>query len=164
MRTRSLSRTLHNDRNAAWSARRALRELRGEVSPRAYETLSLLVSEVVTNSVRHALCGTGAQIRLEVTVSPAVVRAEICDRGLGFDPSGVPGPDGDRVGGWGLYLLDELSELWGVVRDEERSWTRVWFELPNLEGETPDSERRDEGRTHALPSSIARLGRAARPV
>ena len=158
MRTRSLRRTFHNDPKAAWSARRALGELRGEISPQTYETLSLLVSEVITNAVRHALCGPGTHVRLEVVASPAIVRAEICDRGLGFDPSGVAPPDAERVGGWGLYLLEELSDLWGVVHDEERGWTRVWFELENHEnGASPDDERRGNGRVHRLPASVARL-------
>jgi len=113
---------------------------------------------VVTNAVRHALCGPGSHLRLEVVVAPAIVRAEIRDRGLGFDPSSVAAPGVGRVGGWGLYLLDELSELWGVVQDEESGWTRVWFELPNHEGAPVDEERRSQGRVHSLPSSVARLG------
>lgn len=158
MQTRSLRQTFHNDPQAAWSARRALRQLRGEISPSTYDTLSLLVSEAVTNSVRHALCGPGTHVRLDVVVSPGIVRAEICDRGLGFDPAGVPVPDADRVGGWGLYLLDELSDLWGVVHDEERGWTRVWFELENQTGAELDGDERSNGKVHRLPSSVARLG------
>ena len=158
MKTRSLRRTFHNDAQAAGSARRALRELRGEISPQTYETLSLLVSEAVTNAIRHALCGPGTHVRLEVVASPAIVRAEICDRGLGFDPSGVPAPDADRVGGWGLYLLDELSDLWGVVQDENSGWTRVWFEVANHMDAAPDEDERGHGRVNRLPSSVARLG------
>jgi anti-sigma regulatory factor (Ser/Thr protein kinase) len=158
LRTRSLTRTFHNDPQAAWSARQALQEFRGDISPRSYQTLSLLVSEAVTNAVRHALCGPGTHVKLEVVVSPAIVRAEISDRGMGFDPSGVAEPDPDRVGGWGLYLLEELSDLWGVVHDEERGWTRVWFELGNHGDAAPDGDERSEGRVHRLPSSVARLG------
>ena len=32
----------------------------------------------------------------------------------------------DEPGGWGLVLVDQMAERWGVVRDER---TRVWFEL-----------------------------------
>ena len=158
MRTQSLTRTFHNDPQAAWSARQALREFRGSISPDTFQTLGLLVSEAVTNAVRHALCGPGTHVKLDVVVSPNIVRAEIADRGLGFDPAGVAEPDPDRVGGWGLYLLEELSDLWGVVHDEERGWTRVWFELENHTGAAPDDEARSNGRVNRLPSSVARLG------
>lgn len=158
MKTIRLRRTFHNDPQAAWAARRALRELRGEIAPDTLQTLGLLVSEAVTNAVRHALCGPGTAVMLDVVVSPSLVRVEVGDRGMGFDPAQTPPPDPDRVGGWGLYLLEELADLWGVVHDEERGWTRVWFEVANDGAPEFDEEHRDEGKVHRLPSSIARLG------
>jgi anti-sigma regulatory factor (Ser/Thr protein kinase) len=153
LETRRLTQTFHNDPEAASQARRALRELRGQVAPSTYRDLGLLISELVTNAVRHALCGPGTHVRLDVVVSPSLVRAEVCDRGMGFDPSMAPGPDVDAVGGWGLYLLDELADLWGVVHDEERGWTRVWFEL-----EAPVlGAGRHNGAVHRLPASLAQL-------
>ena len=37
-----------------------------------------------------------------------------------------PDPDPARPSGWGLYLVRELSDRWGVERNKQ---TRVWFEL-----------------------------------
>ena len=37
-----------------------------------------------------------------------------------------PAPDPSRPSGWGLYLVRELSDRWGIDHDGE---TRVWFEL-----------------------------------
>jgi anti-sigma regulatory factor (Ser/Thr protein kinase) len=156
LKTRRLRRTFHNDPQAAWAARQALKELRGEIAPSTLQNLGLLVSEAVTNAVRHALCGPGTHVMLDVVVSPALVRVEVSDRGMGFDPAQTAPPDPETVGGWGLYLLEELADLWGVVHDEERGWTRVWFEIANNGGPIED-EQRDEGRVHRLPSSIARL-------
>ena len=154
METRRLTRTFHNDPEAASQARQALRELRGRVEPSTYRDLGLLISELVTNAVRHALCGPGSHVKLDVVVSRSLVRAEISDRGLGFDPAQAPGPDAETVGGWGLYLLDELADLWGVLQDEDRGWTRVWFEL---EAPALDDSHRLHGGVQRLPSSLARM-------
>ncbi len=53
------------------------------------------------------------------------MRVEVCDQGPGFELS-EPAPDPSRPSGWGLYLVRELSDRWGIDRDGE---TRVWFEL-----------------------------------
>ena len=38
----------------------------------------------------------------------------------------APSPDPARPSGWGLYLVAELADRWGVDSDDE---TLVWFEL-----------------------------------
>jgi anti-sigma regulatory factor (Ser/Thr protein kinase) len=87
------------------------------------ETLRLLVTELVTNSVKHARAET---VNLRVTVKPASVWTEVRDEGPGFDPS-TTGTPGDDRGGWGLFLVERLSDRWGTARDTDG--TRVWFEL-----------------------------------
>ena len=87
------------------------------------ETLRLLVTELVTNSVRH----TGAStVVLNVLVGKSAVLTEVTDAGPGFDPSeaGAPGPDHT---GWGLFLVERLAERWGVTQNGHG--TKVWFEL-----------------------------------
>ena len=39
--------------------------------------------------------------------------------------------DKTKVGGWGLYLVDQLADRWGVNRGK---LTRVWFEIDYAEG------------------------------
>jgi anti-sigma regulatory factor (Ser/Thr protein kinase) len=117
--------SLHLDRSpeAAAKARRGLANLRGDLDPPLMETLRLLVTELVTNSVRH----TGApSVRLKVLVGSRVVLTEVTDAGPGFDPAetGSPGPDNT---GWGLFLVERLAERWGVTKNGHG--TRVWFEL-----------------------------------
>lgn len=110
---------------AAASARSALRELDGELAGHLLDDVRLLVSELVTNSVRHSGLRPDDRVELQVQVDPSTVRVEVADRGAGFD---VKRRDDDRTrpGGWGLYLLDELADRWGVARDDRN---RVWFEM-----------------------------------
>ncbi|RPJ13666.1 MAG: ATP-binding protein [Actinobacteria bacterium] len=65
-------------------ARQTLDRLADAVEEPLLENLRLLVSEVVTNSIRH---GEGFDpIELRVSVRPLVVRVEVEDRGPGFEP------------------------------------------------------------------------------
>jgi len=110
---------------AVAQARHALDGLGDALPDARLRDLRLLVSEVVTNAVRHAGLGPGDMIRLVVKVGARVLRVEVHDPGGGFAPGPVS-PDPARPSGWGLYLVDELADRWGV--DSKRR-TQVWFEL-----------------------------------
>jgi hypothetical protein len=56
-----------------------------------------------------------------------MVRVEVDDPGSGFEPR-APEPDPTKASGWGLYLVDELADRWGVGPGS-RGGTRIWFEL-----------------------------------
>jgi anti-sigma regulatory factor (Ser/Thr protein kinase) len=120
-----LSLELMNGPEAVPAARRAVAGLAGHVGIKVFGDLRLLVSELVTNCVRHAGLGREDAIGLEVSVSSDRVRVEVTDIGPGFAQR-KPEPNEDRAGGWGLYLVDRLADRWGVVADEA---TRVWFEI-----------------------------------
>jgi anti-sigma regulatory factor (Ser/Thr protein kinase) len=64
-------------------------------------------------------------IKLVVVAGDRALRIEVCDPGRGFEVT-EPDPDPARPSGWGLYLVRELSDRWGVERSVQ---TRVWFEL-----------------------------------
>jgi anti-sigma regulatory factor (Ser/Thr protein kinase) len=104
-------------------ARRALSRLRADIDPPLMETLRLLVTELVSNSVRHARAET---VVLKVVVGRAAVLTEVTDEGPGFEPAET-GPSGSDDGGWGLFLVERLSHRWGVAQEGDA--TRVWFEL-----------------------------------
>ena len=106
-------------------ARRALDELDDQVSAQTLEDLRLLVSELVTNSVRHAGLHESQAIELKVRLLPDTVRVEVNDQGSGFEPTPRSARSDDQSG-WGLYLVSRLSDRWGVSSD---GVTRVWFEL-----------------------------------
>jgi anti-sigma regulatory factor (Ser/Thr protein kinase) len=109
---------------AAARARRAIAGLRADLDPSLLETLRLLVTELVANSVRHAEADA---VTLRVVVGPHAVRTEVTDPGPGFDPADTGSPRADHSG-WGLFLVERLAERWGVAT--AGSATRVWFELP----------------------------------
>ena len=106
---------------APFLARRALEDLDGSLDPKVLPEVRLLVSELVSNSVKY---GGEGPVRLEVRASDKGVRAEIIDQGVGFTPK-ARDDDLDRVGGWGLHLTEHLTSRWGTYEGS----THVWFEI-----------------------------------
>jgi anti-sigma regulatory factor (Ser/Thr protein kinase) len=86
--------------------------------------VSVLLSELVTNAVRHAGADEYATVIVHLAIAPDVLRVEVCDEGPGFDPRAITRPR-TGVGGNGLLLVDQLSSSWGVAADDG---TCVWFE------------------------------------
>jgi anti-sigma regulatory factor (Ser/Thr protein kinase) len=120
------SRHLVREPQAAGAARQELGRLQGELLARELEIASLLTTELITNSVRHAGPGAGRMLAFEVRATETVVRVTVSDGGDGFVPhdrlNGQPAHDG----GWGLHLVDKLADRWGA---ETGQGTSVWFEL-----------------------------------
>jgi anti-sigma regulatory factor (Ser/Thr protein kinase) len=114
---------LGSDPEAAASARRAISRLRTDLDPPLIETLRLLVTELVTNSVRHT---AAESVTLRVAVGKSAVLAEVADTGPGFDPECLE-RSGDEDTGWGLFLVQRLADKWGVRHDGPCKY--VWFEL-----------------------------------
>ena len=119
---------VHLDGTAAAPARaRAVIDgFSGRVPEMRLRDVRLLVSELVTNAVRHAGLRGGDRIRLLASLSGAVLRVEVHDPGHGFEPR-RPEPDPSRSSGWGLYLVEEIADRWGM--DGAGTGTRIWFEL-----------------------------------
>ena len=108
---------------SASEARRCLRSL--GLGHHVCKRSELLVTELVANAVRHAEVDDHEQIELAVRDVPGGrLHVEVIDHGHGFDPDAVPQEDG-LDGGWGLRLLERLSDDWGVQRADDR--TCVWF-------------------------------------
>ena len=118
-----LSLRLRGGPEAAARARRALSKLRADIDPPLMETLRLLVTELVSNSVRHAQSDT---VVLKILVGRSAVLTEVTDEGPGFDQAATGVPRQDRSG-WGLFLVERLAHRWGV--HQEGAATKVWFEL-----------------------------------
>jgi anti-sigma regulatory factor (Ser/Thr protein kinase) len=119
----NLSLRLPGGPDAAARARRELSRLRADLDPPLAETLRLLVTELVSNAVKHAAAET---ISLKVLVGRTAVFTEVKDTGGGFDPASA-GLPGQNHTGWGLFLVERLADRWGVTHDPAA--TRVWFEL-----------------------------------
>jgi anti-sigma regulatory factor (Ser/Thr protein kinase) len=112
---------------AGAAARRAVLEGNGALPTRVRDDVLLLVSELVTNAVRHAGAGPDRPVRLEVRRESQRVRVAVADEGPGFTwhPRVSNGPK--ESGGWGLFFVDRIADCWGVERTT--SGSRVWFEI-----------------------------------
>jgi anti-sigma regulatory factor (Ser/Thr protein kinase) len=88
------------------------------------EDLALVLSEIVTNAVRHG--GGAGQVEISVTPKPEFLCVQVTDDGPGFAPR--PGAmASEPSGGFGLFLVERLTRRWGLTREAQR--TRVWFEF-----------------------------------
>jgi anti-sigma regulatory factor (Ser/Thr protein kinase) len=105
-------------------ARRALGQLRLPL-PLAFDA-QLLVSELVSNSVRHAGLGRDDRIRVTADWSGDRLRVHVRDGGRPRRASPVSGsirPAPGAESGWGLYFVDHLASRWGTRAGG------YWFEL-----------------------------------
>jgi len=113
---------------AAAAARNTLLALEQRLDAQVLEDIRLLVSELVTNAVRHAGAPGAGEVGLDVTIRSDAVRVEVADPGGGFEPTPRDDEMG-RPGGWGLYLVDRIADRWGIVRNH---LNRVWFEIDGV--------------------------------
>jgi anti-sigma regulatory factor (Ser/Thr protein kinase) len=123
---------------AAAAARQSLDGLGGVVEEDLLSDLKLLVSELVTNSLRHAGIEASEWIRLTVRMSSERVWVQVCDAGIGF----VPRPAMQSIfhsSGWGLFFVGRLTSRWGVSRGDE---TCVWFEIDRADRFRAQTEKR----------------------
>ena len=121
---RELHRQMVREPQAAAAARLDLEALVGELGRAEFEVTALLMTELIANSVQHAGAEAGGLFALDVSVSDQLVRVAVTDGGPGFfhDRTNVHPTDGH----WGLQLVEELADRWGV--DTDRG-TAAWFEL-----------------------------------
>jgi anti-sigma regulatory factor (Ser/Thr protein kinase) len=109
---------------AVTAARLALSDLDAHLEASIAFDVRLLVSELVTNSVKHAHVSEDDSINLLVKIEGEIVRVEVRDQGPGFDPPPAAPPD-DADEGWGLFLVEQLADEWGVERERQA----VWFQI-----------------------------------
>jgi anti-sigma regulatory factor (Ser/Thr protein kinase) len=121
---------------AVTAARLALSDLDSKLDASVAFDVRLLVSELVTNSVKHAQVSEDDSVYLDVHIDDQRVRVEVRDSGPGFDPPAVAPPD-DADEGWGLFLVEQLADEWGVDRDRQA----VWFHIDCHKRATGDSEQ-----------------------
>jgi serine/threonine-protein kinase RsbW len=100
--------------------------LRDRLPPRMVETAQLIISELVSNSLRHNAAPHDQAVVVRVALERGTWRLEVEDPG----GTGVLAPDPERAaaGRLGMNLVQSLSECWGVEHAAERG-TRAWAYL-----------------------------------
>jgi anti-sigma regulatory factor (Ser/Thr protein kinase) len=75
----------------------------------------IVLSEVVSNSYKHAGNPPGAPIEVTVTDSQDHLRLEILDRSI-FDPTPETTKE-LRSAKWGLHVVDQIADRWGRITE-----------------------------------------------
>jgi anti-sigma regulatory factor (Ser/Thr protein kinase) len=109
--------------DAPSQARAALEVFDQILSPAVLEDLQLVVSELVTNSVKF---GPRRPITLALSIGgDGLVQGEVIDQGDGERAKVEMTVEPTIDGGWGLHLVDQVAQRWGVHEGS----THVWFEI-----------------------------------
>jgi serine/threonine-protein kinase RsbW len=109
------------------AARHAFRDM-DELDTPTRQVVELLVSELVTNAVRHGASDPHESILVRAHRTDGAVRVEVCDEGGGFAHRGEA-PPSMQPGGRGLLLVDTLASRWGVRPGHPNC---VWFEADSV--------------------------------
>ena len=113
---------IRRDPHAPSSARRAVEQFADSLDPSLVPDVKLLVSELITNSVKY---GGDGEVHLQLrSEHDGHIRVEVVDQGSGFIPVARDRP-ATEAGGWGLHLVETLTDRWGVHEGS----THVWFEI-----------------------------------
>lgn len=113
---------IERDHQAPAMARRAVERFGEQLDPSILPDAKLLVSELITNSVKYG--GEGSVELILRSDQPQHIHVEVVDQGIGFIPTARDRPM-TEVGGWGLHLVEVLTQRWGVHEGS----THVWFEI-----------------------------------
>jgi anti-sigma regulatory factor (Ser/Thr protein kinase) len=111
-----------NGPEAAAQARRLLDRLESRVPEATLIDARIVLSEVVTNSYKHAGNPPGAPIDISVDDSADHLRLEILDRSI-FDPTPETTEE-LRSARWGLRIVDLVADRWGRITEGG-----IWAEL-----------------------------------
>jgi transcriptional regulator with XRE-family HTH domain len=118
-----LRKLLPADELAPRHAREAMSAVGAGLRNENLETARLLMSELVTNSVRHGPTSEGATVGVFIGVGRDRLRVEVSDGATERARPKSPSQDG----GYGLSLVAALATRWGAGREGEMNVT--WFEL-----------------------------------
>jgi anti-sigma regulatory factor (Ser/Thr protein kinase) len=115
------ARHFHCQPESVAGARHFVRDVLSDQPSAIVDAVELMVSELATNSVRHAL----SDFELTIQLSRGEIRVEVSDHG-----HGQPVPRSPTVRdqtGRGLQIVQVLSEDWGIT--PASNGKLVWFTL-----------------------------------
>ena len=114
------------DLSALGDVRRSFDALR--LPPDIRDDARLLVTELVSNSIRHAGLQPDERIRIWARWSGRRLKVVVRDRDQGR-PARVAGsirPVPGAESGWGLFIVNQLASRWGAIHEGRVGY---WFEL-----------------------------------
>jgi len=121
-RLRAVRRVLPLHPASASAARRFVTDVLQQWGhPHLVHPVTLMTSELVTNSVLH----TSGELELGLYLDLDRLRVEVVDRSDRLPA--LQAPDDDAPGGRGLLIIEALSRSWGV--DGRGDGKAVWFEV-----------------------------------
>lgn len=109
---------------------------------RVRDDAALLVSELMSNTVRHG----GAAARLTVAVDDCLLTVSVHDDGAELPVMGQELPDPSITSGRGLRIIERVAQRWGTDVDADGRGKTVWFELATAVPVV--AEGADEGKNH----------------
>ena len=115
---------LPSDFRAAHAARQSLNALESYVPDETIQDVNLLVSELVTNSVKHASLMSDDAIEVDANPTQDGIRVEVTNPGRGELTNKVQRRNAES--GWGLLLVTKIASRWGVTTNGS---TLIWFEI-----------------------------------
>ncbi len=89
----------------------------------------LVLSELISNALRHATPLPGSLIRVSWCLTDDCIEVAVSDGGGPTVPM-VNKPAANALGGRGLGIVDRLSLRWGVFTLQDGTETTVWAALP----------------------------------
>jgi Histidine kinase-like ATPase domain len=144
-----------------------VREVLSNQPSETVDAVELMVSELATNSVRHA------RTDFELVIgSKGPIRVEVKDTGQGRPTLRSPAPK--EPSGRGLRIVDAMSDTWGTIATSDGK--TVWFELsaapspagssenvPQRHGSKQGKSARD-GNRRSCAAHVKRLAGPLAPV
>jgi len=89
----------------------------------------LVLSELISNALRHATPLPGSLIKVSWCVTDDCIEVAVSDGGGPTVPM-INKPAANALGGRGLGIVDRLSLRWGVRTQQGGGETTVWAALP----------------------------------
>ena len=106
------------------AARRFVLDAIGDAPQELRDPISVMVSELAMNAVQYA----HATFEVSVELTDGRLRVEVTDAG-GGNPAAQPLPPATSLHGRGLFLVDQMSDEWGVSPPGHGPEKSVWFQL-----------------------------------
>jgi two-component sensor histidine kinase len=122
--------------HSAWVCRDLVRLTLHRLEPERVDAAVIVADELVTNALKHG----APPVVLSVEHDRDGIVASVSDRGKGLPAMKIPELTADH--GRGMWVIDQLSEAWGV--EEMVVGKRIWSRLrlqPSAGGVVEDESR-----------------------